>query len=321
MATFLSEKYLHFLEKSDQQLLVLSGMTAALGCLFPSPYLGILIVLELGKPPKSYMENVIVLSFSAICSFVMYYCVVDFTYVHSIPQTPSAHLLSVQWEFENWHISTAFVIGVVSSGMSLCTIIIIGICKTIFTRLRTRFGAVSPLLGQVVPPLVGGAVIGCVNWALPLTVGSGSMACLSILKFGAQGQLDTNLLVATAFAKLFCLGVSMGCGFVGGFVFPQIMVAIIAGTLMNHFYDYVPYGLCVGCFVAAYPGAIIPAPFTLAGLSIFLFYFGVYQTASILVATTTSYLIFCGSGVMGGIVSKAQARNDAMETRAAESKA
>lgn len=37
-------------------------------------------------------------------------------------------------------------------------------------------------------------------------------------------------------------------------------------------------GLCLGCFIAALPSGICPMPFTLSCLSIFMFYFGIYQT-------------------------------------------
>lgn len=51
---FLTEKvgWIKALPMADRKLLVLSGMAAALGGLFSSPMLSVLMVFELGKPVK-----------------------------------------------------------------------------------------------------------------------------------------------------------------------------------------------------------------------------------------------------------------------------
>jgi H+/Cl- antiporter ClcA len=36
----------------DKQLLVLTGMSGAMGALFPTPLLAVLIIHELGNPPR-----------------------------------------------------------------------------------------------------------------------------------------------------------------------------------------------------------------------------------------------------------------------------
>ena len=53
-------------DKDDQKLCVLSGMSGAMGALFPTPVLGVLIIHELGNPPKSYMESTLLMSIPAI---------------------------------------------------------------------------------------------------------------------------------------------------------------------------------------------------------------------------------------------------------------
>jgi H+/Cl- antiporter ClcA len=40
------------LDDDDRKLLVLLGMTGAIGGLFPSPILTVLMIYELGNPPK-----------------------------------------------------------------------------------------------------------------------------------------------------------------------------------------------------------------------------------------------------------------------------
>lgn len=51
-ATYISEHYVHYEDEEYKKLLVLGGMASALGALFPTPILGVLMLLELGKMPK-----------------------------------------------------------------------------------------------------------------------------------------------------------------------------------------------------------------------------------------------------------------------------
>ena len=52
MATYVAEHYVTFEDEEYKKLLVLGGMSAALGALFPTPILGVLMLFELGKMPK-----------------------------------------------------------------------------------------------------------------------------------------------------------------------------------------------------------------------------------------------------------------------------
>ena len=63
--------------EDDKHLVVLSGMSAALGALFPTPILGVMMIHELGCPPKTYMESILVLSFGSCIAFVIYYALLD----------------------------------------------------------------------------------------------------------------------------------------------------------------------------------------------------------------------------------------------------
>ncbi len=161
--------------------------------------------------------------------------------------------------------------------------------------------------------------LGFFNYLLPLTVGNGNMLVNNIVVYGYQNQLSTQLLIGSGFARIFLLGVSMNsAGFVGGFIFPTMTVAIIAGVVCYQQYSYLPLGLCIGCFLAGVPAGICPMPFTLCCLSIFLFFFGLYQTAPILIATITSYTVVCGSGLFSALQSRA--RQQEADARAADDK-
>lgn len=102
----------------------------------------------------------------------------------------------------------------------------------------------------------------------------------------------------------------MNCyGFVGGFVFPILTIAIIAGTVCYMYYRWLPLGLCLACFFVGVPGGVCPMPFTLSLLAIFVFYFGTYQTAPVFVSALTSYTLVCGSGLFKMLRERAQQAN------------
>jgi H+/Cl- antiporter ClcA len=83
MATFVVENLMEF-ESDNRKLVVLSGMCAALGALFPTPILAVLMIYELGDPPKAYMESVLLLSVAACTSFLVYYSLMEYTYLERL---------------------------------------------------------------------------------------------------------------------------------------------------------------------------------------------------------------------------------------------
>lgn len=127
-----------------------------------------------------------------------------------------------------------------------------------------------------------------------------------LISQASNGAVSQKLLVCTGFARAFLLGVSMNCGFCGGIIFPFLTMGMIAGTIMFLNYSYVPRGLCLAAFMISVPCGIVPMPFSFTCLAVFMFYFGIYQTVPIFVASFTSYLIICGSGLMERLAKNAQ---------------
>lgn len=257
------------------------------------------------------MESTMVLSWSACIAFAVYYEMVGVTWIEHI--APNGIGLSYDWlgdpGYKSWQILTGFAIGVISAALNLGVMITIGICKQVFIRMRQRLSWNS-FLKEIVPPTIGGLCIGVVNWALPATVGNGGMEFNYFIHLGASGLVSQKLLVCTGFARMFLLGVSMNCGFVGGIIFPFLTMGIISGVIMYLNYSYIPLGLCVGCFMISLPCAIVPMPFTFSALSIFVFFFGLYQTVPIFIASLTSYLIVCGTGLFKKLASRANNNNN-----------
>jgi H+/Cl- antiporter ClcA len=278
-------------------------MAAALGALFPSPFLAVLMITELcSNLPKTYMETTIITTIPAMVSFAVFYTVGDMAY---LPPLDPNYRLSEAWEFELIHCFYGFIIGIISGVLCLIQLIAVGVCKQMFIRLRTRCDSTRILSGTIIAPTVGGLIIGLIYWTLPMTVGDGNLVSGKIIGFSAMGNpLDDTLLVRCAFAKMFCLAISMNCGMIGGFIFPMLTVGIMFAAVAFSRYPDIPILLFVSCFIVGLPSGICPMPFTLLCLPVTLFFVGLEQTAPVFVCAITSYMVVCGSGLFAAIASR-----------------
>ena len=91
-------------------------------------------------------------------------------------------------------------------------------------------------------------------------------------------------------AKMLTFAVSQGSGFVGGPIFPSLFIGGTAGVLVHQVIPGVPLGLAFTCLLAAVPGAVLPAPFSMVLMAAFLTQVGALQTAPILIAVVTAFL-------------------------------
>jgi H+/Cl- antiporter ClcA len=286
-------------DKEDQKLCVLSGMAAAMGALFPTPVLGVLIMHELGNPPKSYMESTLLMSIPAIASFMVFFSLQEFTWINEIDAN---HQLSMNWKFEKWQCGAAVLIGIVAAAISLVSLLGVGLMKQVLLRIKERVDG-TKLNGTIVVATLGGFLVGLVNYALPLTIGNGHLVSSALIK--GTTQLNPRLLRCTIFGRSFTMAVSMNCGFVGGFVMPLISIGLVCGVLCHKQYDNIPLGMSISCFLAAVPSALCPIPFTMMGVSCYIFFLGLQQTIPVFISCIVAYMCLTGIGVLGALQERA----------------
>jgi H+/Cl- antiporter ClcA len=131
-------------------------------------------------------------------------------------------------------------------------------------------------------------VFGLVGVALPLTLFTGSDQLKTVLK--DAGTLGLGLLAAVLIAKMLTFAVSQASGFVGGPIFPALFIGGTAGVIVHEVIPGVPLGLAFTCLLAAVPGSVVAAPFTMVLLAAFMTQVGALQTAPILIAVVTAFL-------------------------------
>lgn len=264
------------LDDDEKQAATLSGIGGAFGGLFSSPLLSVALVLEVAQPSRKVRGRAFFAAVvSASISFGVYFAIAGsvFLGLYDVPA----------FDFEDWHL----LAGV---GLGLLAAVVVVVAVGIGNVVKKLLGPL-PKTG-LVRPIVGGITFGLVGVALPLTLFTGSDQLGTILD--NAGSLGIWLLVATLLAKMIAFAVSAESGFVGGPIFPILFLGGLSGVIVSVFVPEVPLGLAFSCMLAAVPGAIVAAPFSMVLLVALLTQIGTLQTAPVLIAVATSYLAIAG---------------------------
>lgn len=145
----------------------------------------------------------------------------------------------------------------------------LGLFKQIFLRIKLRISLRNRFLGSIIPPILGGLIVGLINMELPLTVGSGSFLLQPILLNGTPNQhnngdsskmFSLSLLLCSLFGKvsyiisflyhnylftiyyayiiikITCFAVSNNCGFIGGIIYIIAIIDVIF-IMINRYYS------------------------------------------------------------------------------------
>jgi H+/Cl- antiporter ClcA len=259
------------LSRDDAQLCTLSGFGGAYGGLFSSTVIVVMFILELARPGGHRFAKALVGQIVASSvSFGIYFAIAGAVFLDAY-QVP-------QYAFEDWQLLAGIPLGLLAAlVVTLLVVLVQGA-----TRL---FALVKP---EIVRTTLGGAVFGVVGVALPLTMFTGSDQLKTVLD--DPGTLGVGLLVVLVLAKQFTFAVSQASGFIGGPIFPALFIGGTVGVLVHAVLPGVPLGLAFTCLLAAVPGSLAAAPFSMVLLAAFLTQVGALQTAPILIAVVTAFL-------------------------------
>ncbi len=252
----------------------LTGMSGAFGGLFSSPLMATILVLEIARPAKNRSSHSFYGSLLASAvSFGLYFAVAGtvFLGLYEVPQ----------YEYQDWHLLAGVGLGLLAALVVLMSAVIVLGVQRIVARLR---------ISGVLLATLGGLGFGLVGFALPLTNFTGTEQLNAVLD--QAGTLGIGLLVAILLGKMLTFAVSTATGFIGGPIFPMIFIGGTSGVVVHHVVPDVPLGLAFTCMLAAVPGALVAAPFSLVLLTALLTQVGAIQTAPIALAVATSFLTF-----------------------------
>jgi len=275
------------LDNEDSQVNTLAGFAGAYGGLFSSTVIVVLLILEVARPGGQRFTKALAAEILASSvSFGIYFAIAGAVFLDHY-QVPS-------YRFEDWQLLAGIPLGLFAAlVVTLLGGFMMGAVR-LFGRLK---------LPTIAKSTLGGVVFGIVGVTLPLTMFSGSDQLTTVLN---AGDLGVGLLVAVLIAKMLTFAVSQGSGFVGGPIFPSLFIGGSAGVLVHQVIPGVPLGLAFTCLLAAVPGALAPAPFSMVLMAAFLTQVGALQTASILIAVVTAFLTM--EAVKYFLASRRQAR-------------
>lgn len=250
----------------------LNGFAGAFGGLLSSPLVVLMLVLEVARPGGERAAKV--LMGGAVASSV------SFGIYFAIAGTVFLDLFKVpQYEYEGWHLLVGIGLGVLAAVLVMIMIVVITLVGKLFARLPVP---------SIVHPVIGGILFGLIGVALPLTLFTGTDQINTALE--SVGTLGAALLVVTVFAKMLTFAISSSSGFVGGAIFPTLFIGGVTGIAVHEIFPDIPLALAFTCLLAAVPGALVTAPFTMVLLAALLTQIGPLQTAPVLVAVVTAML-------------------------------
>ena len=250
----------------------MAGISGGFGGAFTSPGLGTLLVSELAPIRKErYVEGILPQLIAATVAFAVYFGAVGTTFLNSFAVPVDA--------FRSWDLLVGVGLGIVASALMIVFVIIVKLIQAVAAKVPNRFARGG----------VGGALVGLIAVALPLTIGAGNDQLSTVIDQSAS--ISLWLLVAVLVGKMVAMALSLATGFIGGNVLPMLFVGGTAGTVIHLLIPDIPYAIAVGSMLAAVPGATIKAPIGLTFIAVLAVGLGPLTAAPVVIAVATSYLI------------------------------
>jgi len=260
----------------DSKTATLAGFGGAYGGLFTSTVIVVMMIMEIARPGGRRFTTALAGSIVASSvSFALYFVIAGAVF-------PDAYQVP-QYQYQDWQLLAAVPLGLFAAVVTAVLGLVMRLAAVLFGRLK---------LPGIVKATLGGAVFGVIGVALPLTLFTGSTQLGMVL--ADAGTLGAGLLAALLIGKMLAFGVSQASGFVGGPIFPALFIGGTAGVLVHQLIPGLPLGLTFTCLLAAVPGSMIAAPFSMVLLAGFMTQVGALQTAPILIAVITGFLALEG---------------------------
>lgn len=268
-------------ETEARQEYTLTGMAGGLGGVFSAPLFASVMASELSPTPKS----------SYVAAFIPQLIAATIGYVIFFGLTGKVMLDAFEvsgYEYENLHLLYGALLGVISVAVLLVQALI-----------GNGLRRLTPLVGNpVARGAVGGAIVGLIAFALPLTATGGS----SQLSYETANltELGAGLLLVTLVGKMIAFTLSQEAGFLGGPVFPILFIGGTAGILIHVLIPDIPAALSVAALAAAVPGATIGAPVSFILLGAGVVGVGIQGIAPVGIAVITAHLAVWGIKLFRG---------------------
>jgi len=234
---------------------VISGVSGAYAGLFSSPFVMLLMLLEIISFSNNSLlwdsVNSWTRSYDWICNILR------------SKRNGSSSLLGIlslpSYNIQIVDLFTGILLGVVAVPVALIFVIV--------NRGIQR--VVAPLNGKpVIRSTLGGFLLGLLAVAIPTTIGLGTTQMSVVTQQAAT--IGILLLLVFALAKIIALSGALNFGFIGGPIFPLLFIGSCIGSIVHLIFPQIPLALALGCMIVAVPAAIVPIPLALAAIGIII---------------------------------------------------
>jgi H+/Cl- antiporter ClcA len=230
-------------DKEEQKEFARAGMTGSLGSVFGAPIIATLLTIELSPSKKPYMVTVLPRLIASSLGYIVFFgftgkVIID---AFSLPT----------YEYKHTDLLVSAALGVVAVLFLLFFMFITKITEKSLAVIKHDYAKA----------VIGGAAIGFITFALPLTFSSGNSQLATIT--AEYSVFGIGFLLALLIGKTVALKLSQDSGFIGGNVFPMLFFSGIAGVLIHALFPGIPIALSVGIMMASIPGAALTAPISL----------------------------------------------------------
>ena len=203
------------LSETEREVSTTSGINGSLGALLTAPILANLFATEMRWPERRNLYRAMLPSLTAaIFGFSVTFAIIGDTFL-GVFELPG-------YDVRFWHFGLAVAFGFAAASLSWA----LGL--TVYTIRRWILPRVT---NQVLRATLGGAALGLIAVALPLTIASGKtqlgVAIVNVELLGA------GLLVAIVGAKIVAVAISITTGFIGGPVMPALFIGGTAGLAIH----------------------------------------------------------------------------------------
>ena len=252
-----------------------AAITGAWGGLFTTPFVGTLLNVEMSVGARILdWRRIAADATAAVVGFSVFFAVES-------GWSQTLRFLSLEpYNLEVWHLLLAAGLGV--AGAVLGTLFKI-------SALATRALA-APLHDRpIIRSTMVGFVLGLVGFALPLTLFLGTEGLTQVTE--DPRAIGISVIVVSAIAKLIATSGALSFGFVGGPTFPLLFTGGAFGTVLYVAAPDVPEALAVTALMAAVAAAVIPAPFSLAVLTLLIGGIGATEAPPVFVAALVAFIV------------------------------
>jgi H+/Cl- antiporter ClcA len=263
--------------EDDSRDVFTASVSGSFGGLFSSPFVGVMMALEMSNPSRKEFTRALALdSIAAVTGFALFYSLVGMN-----PEIGYINLPS--YDFQTWHLLVGIMLGVLGAGVGLVFGASMRFMKRIMRPLEDR-----PLIRCTMV----GFLLGLLAFTIPLTLFFGLEQLEHVFEFASA--IGIVMLILAIIARILATTGALASGFIGGPIFPTFFIGGTLGSILTILFPELPIALTAGALAAAIPAAILPIPLSISIFAILFLGLSTGDIVPVLTAGVTSYVLIQG---------------------------